>query len=377
MRPGLSVVMLTASFHPHVGGAEKQAQELSKALARRGLSVRIVTRRLPGTAARDTVDGIAVHRLAAHGTGLLNAAVFLAASFTWLLLHASEFDVIHVHLAGSPSLAAALAGRLTGKTVVVKIGGGRGIGEIALSSKSWAGRMKLALLALFEPRFIAVTDDLALELAEHGLGPARVIPNGVDIGRFRPPGPGEKETLRAGFGLGPGPAFLYAGRLASEKRLPEFAAVFGRAAADAAVRPQFVVAGEGPLLPALEDSARTAGVDLRLLGPQADMAPLYKACDVFVLPSLSEGLSNALLEAMASGLAVLGSRVGGTAEAVEDGVTGLLFDPVSVSAAEAPLRRLMREPGLRILLGVAGRSRVATRYSLDAVAEKTLKLYNP
>ena len=376
MNAAPAVVMLTASFHPHLGGAERQALALSKALARKGVPVRILTRRLPGTEARGAVEGIPVRRLPAPGSGFLNSAVFLAGSLAWLVLHAPEFDAVHVHLAGSPALAAALVGRLTGKTVVVKIGGGRGIGEVAVSSRSWAGRLKLALLGLLEPRFVAVTEDLALELAEHSLGPAQVVPNGVDVEAFRPAGPSEKEELRRRWGLEEGPAFLYMGRLAVEKRLPAFAASFGRAAAGHAPKPRLVAAGSGPEEGALKAAAAAAGVELTLLPVQEDPAPLYRACDAFVLPSVSEGLSNALLEAMASGLPVVASRVGGTAEAVEDGVSGLLFDPADPAAEEGAVRRLLDEPGLAARMGAAARARALSRYSLDAVAERYLKLYN-
>ncbi|MBI5596316.1 MAG: glycosyltransferase family 4 protein [Elusimicrobia bacterium] len=372
-----AVVMLTASFHPHLGGAERQALALSKALARKGVPVRVLTRRLPGTPARAVVEGIPVRRLPAPGSGLLNSAVFLLSSLAWLVLHAPEFDAVHVHLAGSPALAAALVGRLTGKAVVIKVGGGRGIGEVAVSARSWPGRLKLALLALLEPRFVAVTEDLALELAEHSLGPAQVVPNGVDIEAFHPASPTERAELRARWGLGEGPAFLYMGRISVEKRLPAFAAAFGRATAGVSPRPRLVAAGSGPEEAALREAARAAGVDLLLLPTQEDPPPLYRACDAFVLPSVSEGLSNALLEAMASGLAVVASRVGGTAEAVEDGVSGLLFDPADAAAEEGAVRRLLAEPGLAARLGSAARERALSRYALDAVAERYLKLYNP
>ncbi|MDE2291966.1 MAG: glycosyltransferase family 4 protein [Elusimicrobia bacterium] len=369
------VVMVSAGFHPSVGGAERQAFELSRALIARGASVRVLTRRLPGLHAAETVDGVPVERLAAWGGGLLNSTVFFWACLARLLAGAGDIDVIHAHLAGSPALAAALAGRLCGKRVVVKVGGGRGIGEIALSARTAPGRLKLLLLRLLAPRFVAVAADLAEELAEHGLGPAELVPNGVDVERFRPARPGEREELRTRFGLSPGPVFLYMGRLAVEKRLPAFAAAFVRAAAGHSPAPQLVAAGEGPERGALEAAARSAGVRLTLLAPQADPAPLYRAADAFVLPSVSEGLSNALLEAMASGLPVVASRVGGTAEAVEDGVSGLLFDGEPSSAEEA-VRRLLGDPALGRRLGEAARRRAEDRYSLAAVAERTLEIYN-
>jgi len=82
----------------------------------------------------------------------------------WLLLHAGSYGAIHAHLAGSPALAAGLAARILGKRIVVKLGGGRGIGEIAASSATVAGRLKLRLLGWLRPQFVAVTRELVREL---------------------------------------------------------------------------------------------------------------------------------------------------------------------------------------------------------------------
>ncbi|TBR21484.1 glycosyltransferase family 1 protein [bacterium] len=362
----MRVAMVSAGFPPSLGGAERQAYELSRALRARGHDVFVLTRALPGLPAREDVDGVPVERLAAWGGGVLNSSVFFAACLKRLLR--GDYDAVHAHLASSPALAAALAGRLLGKPAVVKLGGGKGIGEIALSAKSAAGRLKLALFKLLRPRFIAVAAELSDELAEHGLGTAEVVPNGVDLKRFRPPASGEKESLRAALGLGPGPVFLYMGRLAWEKRLPAFARAFGRACAGTVPPPQFVCVGAGPERVALE------ALGPRVLEPVCDPAPLYRAADVFVLPSVSEGLSNALLEALASGLPVLGSRVGGTAEAVEDGRSGLLFDGDPDPGAAAPLRRLLDDPGLRARLAAGARER-AKAFGMESVAARVEALY--
>jgi len=364
--------MVSAGFPPSLGGAERQAYELSRALRARGHDVFVLTRSRPGLPSHETVGGVPVERLAAWGGGLLNSSVFFTACLARLLR--GDYDAANAHLASSPALAAALAGRILGRPVVVKLGGGKGIGEIALSAGSVAGRLKLALLRLLSPRFVAVAAELSDELAAHGLGTAVLIPNGVDLDRFRPPEPGEKESLRASLGFGPGPVFLYMGRLAWEKRLPAFAAAFGRAAAGLTPRPQLVAVGAGPERAALEAAARAASVDLRVLEPVSDPAPLYRAADVFILPSVSEGLSNALLEALASGLPVLGSRVGGTAEAVTEGESGLLFVGDPDPAAEAPVRRLLGDAALRSRLGAGARARAAA-YSLTSVAGRIEALY--
>ncbi|HBL18027.1 MAG: hypothetical protein A2X36_07610 [Elusimicrobia bacterium GWA2_69_24] len=382
MNADAGVVMLTPNFHPYVGGAEKQALELSKALAAGGLPVVVATRRLPGLPAEDRVAGIPVRRLAAPGGGLLNAAGFMLSALWFLLRRRAEYGIIHVHLAGSPAVAACLAGRLFGKKVVIKVGGGRGIGEIALSSRTWAGRLKLGLLRAFRPQFISVTQDLADEMDEHGLGGCvRVIPNGVDTGRYRPASPEEKSGLRAELGWPEGLILLYVGRLAVEKRLVAFLEAFSRSCAqDPAGSPpvSIVLVGSGPEEPNLR--LAVARFDLAgrvLLSPPTErIERCYRAADAFILPSISEGLSNALLEAMASGLPVLGTRVGGTREAVSDGVTGLLFDPPDDGALLRHLGALRADPALCSRLGAAARAQALERYSLAAVAERTRKLYN-
>src|SRR5208282_4419822 len=109
----------------------------------------------------------------------------------------------------------------------------------------------------------------------------------------------------------------------AEKRLPWFLRLWLR---DAGPRARAVLVGEGPERGAIEAEAAASGGRIVVLPPRAELADLYAAADVFFLPSFSEGLSNALLEAMSSGLAPLASRVGGTAETVVDGRTGLLFE---------------------------------------------------
>lgn len=324
--------MISAGFHPYVvGGAERQALELSVALMKRGHDVRVLTRLLPGLDPESVVRGVPVHRIGGEG-----AAQFMLAVWSWLRGH--EHDVAHAHLAGSPALAAALAGR----KAVVKLGGGKGIGELAVSSRTAFGRLKLSLLAALKPRFVYVAAELAEEARKYlGDVPLTHIPNGVDVERFSPP---EKRSGEI--------SFMYAGRLSPEKRLPEFLRVSGIS---------MTVIGEGPV--AVPDASP----------PVEDLVPFYRRHHVFVLPSVSEGLSNALLEAMACGLCPLASRVGGTAEAVEHGVSGLLFDRMD----EVPglVKRLVSEPGLAEKLGAGARRRVVERYSLEKTAAAYEALY--
>lgn len=362
----MKVVMVSAGFWPAVGGAERQALELARALRARGADVVVLTRRVGALPPREEVHGVPVRRLPVFGTGALDSLSFLFGAFGWLLKHGGEHDAIHAHLAGSPALAAALAGRWLGKPVLVKLGGGRGIGELAASSRTVLGRLKLALLASLKPRFLAVVPDLADEAREHLPGAAiEVLANGVDVERYKPVSATEKQVLRARLGWS-GTVFLYTGRLSWEKRLPWFAALWEKASAgrDASL----VLVGSGP--EAIPESPR-----VRVLAPVEDAAELYAAADAFVLPSVSEGLSNSLLEAMASGLPAVASAVGGTAQILEDGETGLLFGKDDEATAIRQIERILNDNELRTRIGAAARLEVERRYAMPIVVERLLDLY--
>lgn len=364
--PRARVVMVSAGFWPAVGGAERQALELSRALRARGVEVLVLTRRVGGAAAREEVHGVEVRRLRVYGTGALDSLCFLFGALGWLLKHGGAYDAFHAHLAGSPALAAALAGRWLGKPVLVKLGGGRGIGELSASSRTALGRLKLRLLTLLRPRFLAVVKDLAEEAREHLDGAdIEVLPNGVDTERFKPVTSAWKEELRQELGWS-GTIFLYTGRLSWEKRLPWFSGLWIKATEgkDATL----VLVGNG-------DEEIPENSRVRLMTSVDDTAPLYAAADVFVLPSVSEGLSNSLLEAMASGLPVLASAVGGTAETVRHDENGLLFNVDDEAEAAKQIQRILNGNELRTRLGTAARLEVERRYAIARVVDRVLELY--
>ncbi|MBI4676646.1 MAG: glycosyltransferase family 4 protein [Elusimicrobia bacterium] len=370
---GRCVVMVSAGFYPYVGGSEKQALEISVALQAAGWKVLVLTRRLPGLPARESVRGVEVVRLWAPGTGLVNSFTFMVSLFLYLVKESRSFGAIHVHLAGSPALPASIAGRITAKPVIVKLGGGRGIGELGASAGTFFGRLKIRLLRRLGPSFVVVTSDLREEVAAYGLsgGKLSVIPNGVDTDAYKPVPSAERSALRRGWGWPVGMGFLYVGRLSPEKRLDMFLEVLAASARTS--RPFFVAfVGEGPEEERLKQLADKLSLPAHFHAPVEDVWKAYQAADVFILPSVSEGLSNSLLEAMSCGLAALASRVGGTVEAVSDGATGILFD--DQAGLEAGLARLLAEPGLAASLGRAGRER-ALGFSIAETARKYEALY--
>ncbi len=213
-------------------------------------------------------------------------------------------------------------------------------------------------------RHIAVSESVARSLREKLHVDGRkitVVPNGVPLDpsaatstRNTPPLVVTTAQLRAHKG------HEYLLRAASE--LPDV---------------RFLFVGEGPERQQLESLARSLGVDDRVdfLGFRSDVRELLGRCDLFVLPSLDEGLHLSVLEAMTAGKPVVATRAGGTDEAVVDGVTGIVVEPRDVKALAAAVRAVLGDPALAARMGAAGRARVESTFSAEAMGDAVADVY--
>jgi glycosyltransferase involved in cell wall biosynthesis len=139
----------------------------------------------------------------------------------------------------------------------------------------------------------------------------------------------------------------------------------------------FLVAGDGESKTELEDHARHLGLGQRIVftGFRSDVPDLLSEIAISVLPSLSEGTSNTLLESMAAGIPVIATRVGGNPEVIEDGVSGLLVAPRDSSALAAAMGRLLEDEGLASRFRQAGIRRVSEIFSIEGSVHETEHLY--
>lgn len=223
-------------------------------------------------------------------------------------------------------------------------------------------------LARFTSGVAATSEPLAARIRAAAPRTAvHVIPNGLRVGPAV--APEERLAARQALGIPPEARVLaFVGRLSVEKA-PE---VLLRAARGTGAR--VLVAGDGPLRPALE--AEAAGEDVRFLGFVTDVGPVLAAADVLALPSRTEGLPMAVLEAMAAGVPVVASAVGSLPEVLGDGA-GVLVPPGDVEALRDALGGLWA-PGRRQALAETARARVATRYGAEAMARTYReRLYQP
>ena len=202
-----------------------------------------------------------------------------------------------------------------------------------------------------------------------------VVVNGVD--NVPPITTDEREELRRSIGAPAGRVLgLFVGRLVPQKN-PE-CLVAALAMLDPEQRPWIALAGDGPLRERIGQLALEAGVlaDMHFLGVRSDTARLMQVADFLVLPSRFEGLSNALLEAMAAGCPVIASAVGGTPELIEDGRNGLLFTPGSADALSACMAQLCADPALRSTLSRRALEHVAQHHAVPALVAATSAVYD-
>jgi len=143
-------------------------------------------------------------------------------------------------------------------------------------------------------------------------------------------------------------------------------------------RLRLVIVGDGPLLGDVREILRTAGVShlAWLPGAREDVPAILRGMDIFVLPSLAEGISNTILEAMACGLPVVATRVGGTPEIVSEGVTGLLVPPDDPEAMAQRIQMYIRDDELRQRHGGAARESVVRHFSLDRMMQHYVDVYD-
>jgi glycosyltransferase involved in cell wall biosynthesis len=141
---------------------------------------------------------------------------------------------------------------------------------------------------------------------------------------------------------------------------------------------QVAIWGEGPELPALSSRARQAGVagSVHFLGPSADPLAALRGAGVFVHPSLAEAFPYAILEAMAAGVPIVASDVGGIGEALQDGESGLLVAPASVPALTHALLELLDDAGRREAMGSAAQQRVRRLFTREAMIDRLIGVYH-
>jgi glycosyltransferase involved in cell wall biosynthesis len=352
--------------HLGLGGAQTAVLDMLRNRDREAFDVEVAVMHGWGPFA-DALEGagVKVHSLAPAKLPPAYIPNFLR------LIREGKYDLLHFHLQASNWLMKSLAA-VAGAPV--RISHDHTSGD--LKFRGVKSLLPDAFTHLFSTRVIAVSDGVRGFLKRWEAVPREslvVIANGVDDSTFRPASPEDRAAARQRLGL-PAGAFVVGGmgRLAYEKNfaaVPELAQRHGETV--------FVVAGSGPEEAMLKEKAARLGVENRVkfLGAVTDRTGFYHALDAFILPSLHEGLPMALLEAMASGVPVLASRLEGITAALVEGEEGLLAGAGSIDEFSKKLALFEGNPALRSKLAAAGRAKAAAEYSAATTARRVEAVY--
>jgi glycosyltransferase involved in cell wall biosynthesis len=328
---------------------------------------RRVDRRWPPRSREHQLD---VRRL---GTGPAGGAAFAARGAAWIA--AARPDVVHAHGLLSATAMALAGAAPSGIPVVAKVLSSGPHGDVARLRTKPGGERRLTWALRRAAALICVSAEVEAELRALGVPPERLarIPNGVDVRRLRPPdgGPAAAAARRTALGLpADGPLLVSCGRLDARKRLDLLVRALGSTPGT------LVLVGDGPERARLGATARAAGVGARVVvrATVDDVTPYLWAADAYVTASAQDGLSNAVLEAMACGLPVVAAGAGGMAELV-DAATGVAVPDPTPAALGAAIAGLLGHPERAAGLGAAGRDRVVAGYALDATARRLAALY--
>jgi len=356
-----NVPLRIAGVDPERGfaGGEAQVLGLTRELLRMGHRAELICDPVGQLMERAKADGVRCHLLQLRNSLDLAGAMRLRG-----ILTRERYDIVHFHTSRAHAMAPFTRG-LARALVVTR-------------------RMDYRPNRLFAPYLYsravdgvaAISSGVADAMTEAGVPRDRItiIPSGVNCEYFRPPLVEERAAARRALAIAPdtvaiGTVGMLEARKGHRYLLEALARVEGKVTC--------LLAGDGSLRGELERQAGALGISAqtRFLGRVEHSRSLLWALDLFVFPSLREGLGVAAIEAAACGLPIVASRVGGIGEVVADQESGILVAPANSAALAEAISRLVTSPGERVALGAAGRNRTVVRFAMKTMAERTLALY--
>lgn len=371
--PGRRILVFASHFHPHVGGLERFCLEFWKRFVARGWSVTLITSATGDAPARESIDGIAVVRLPVVNTfqgrfplPMPSPAFFRALSSA--LDPAPDLIVTNTRFFFTSVLGIFAGRRLQRPVLHIDHGSGFvDLGHPVLTKCAELFDRRVGGWVLKSAdRVVGVSGSVNEFVRGLGAQPAGVIHNGVDAALYR----GARPTLRDELRLAPSSILIvFVGRLLEEKGVRVLLDAFE--ALDTDARMHLAIIGDGPML---ETAQRRADGQQRIhvLGERnaEQVREALASADVFVHPShYPEGLPTAVLEAAASGCAIVATPAGGTPEIIDGPERGVLVPPRDPIALAAALTQLAGDDALRSRLGAAAARRVAERFDWDRIVQ--------
>ena len=379
--------MVTGAYIPELSGDGLQCRSLTKVLKESADFLVFTTTTRPTLPEAEEIDGVPVFRVPVNPSRFASKLAGLWRFTMLFATHRQRFSIVHLHGFSQKSILCMALAAVFRKAVVIKLTGVNFDDPIAIRRRGrwaywWYSRAAL---------FIGVSPQFQLLYDQAGLPRQRftMIPNGVDVTRFRPGRSGECEVTRRRFSLPPtGSVVLFVGFFSVDKCPDVLFEAWLRATEGLTTQATLFFVGatrskyheiSSPLVERIRrESTLLEGTNRRVVFLESilDVEEVYKCADVFVLPSIREGLPNALLEAMASGLGCIASRLEGVTDSIiQDRVNGRLVEPTNVEELANVLQELLGQPEVVTDMGCRARQTVEMQFNLRETGQKHLAAY--
>jgi len=385
------VCVVSALYHPDLGGLGRQAQLLSERLRKEGVELFVIARKMEvnGRAAfSPSVEVVRVpslfpkHHILEEISlkNILISVVFSLGCLGVLIRRRKSYDLVHFHGASIPLFVALPFLKWMGKKVVAKVAAA----NLGTEAGSLSGRYcgigdLLARLVRRVDGFVAISEEIREGLLRDGIPPGRIhrIDNFVDSTVFFPPAAGEQENLKEIFGYSGKTLVLFSGRMVPRKGVGHLLGAWKEVIREHPGA-RLLLLGEGPLLGDLRMMATGLGIEdiVCFKGRVGNVPDYLRAADLYVLSSLQEGMPNALLEAMACGLPAVASRIGGVVDVANDREEAILVPPGDPACLAGGIAIILSDPVLRERLSKGAVRRIESSFSLESRVQMYFSLYS-
>jgi glycosyltransferase involved in cell wall biosynthesis len=392
------ICLLTETYHPVVGGGEAQARTLAEGLVAAGFGVLVIARRSDALLPlREQVGPVPVYRLSPAGPGQWKKWGLMLTSGPALIRLRRQYDLIFVSGFRLLGIPAVLAGKLFGKRCILKADSlgemsgdffAPGLARLRLQPSSWPFRLFLRLrnsILRQADAYDAISQIIAEEMAAQGIPVERIrhIPNSVDSSRFQPVNGHRRAELRRQFALPAGSRIvIFTGRLVSYKGLPLLLRVWREIQKRHQQTLLLLVGAGGQDIHNCEQQlkeyvhAHQLAGSVRFTGSVANVHEYLQAADLFVFPTENEAFGISLIEAMACGLAAIGTGIGGVVDILQHNRNGLVVSAGDFEQLLAALEILIDDNAARERLGRAALQTVQERYTATMVTRQYVNQFS-
>ncbi len=386
----IRLCVVSPLYHPSLGGLGRQAQLLTERLAKEGVKVFVITRRMRNTPPVEFHPDVQVlkawsirpevhHMPDVNISNILTSLSFCISCGFFLFRYRHLYDLVHFHGAGLPLIVNLPLLKLLRKKIIAKVAAaGLGTEAGSLRGRYMGVGSLMAKLLRGVDAFVATTEEIKKGLLRDGVNEKRIwsIPNFIDLKEYKSIGDTEKQALRIKLDLPETPLVLYVGRFVQRKGINYLLEAWKKVQKEVA-QARLLLLGDGQTFEEMRRYAEKLSIaeTTHFLGHVNNVQEYLQAADIFVLPSIQEGMPNALLEAMASGLPVVATRIGGVVDIIEDGIDGVLVEPADTEGLAEKILQLLKRKDMAETIACNAYQKIKNHYSLDSIAQRYIQLY--